>query len=175
MHTPSEDLRQLCKWFRVLTIGRGIAGKPTILERMTGRSRGQPEIRGKEGRLVLRASVISLILTVKAGLEVRQVNKCLHLFSHPLPKFKRGMSVIDYEITYPSSPHFIFRFSRDRSWSRIRLSWYGSWRRTRVKQVSYRVYSEVHQQSGSADAHYRSASGSDSCNALDHIFRIYCI
>ena len=110
MHTPSEDLRQLCKWFRVLTIGRGIAGKPTILERMTGRSRGQPEIRGKEGRLVLRASVISLILTVKAGLEVRQVNKCLHLFSHPLPKFKRGMSVIDYEITRVA--HTLFFDSR---------------------------------------------------------------
>ena len=29
-----------------------------------------------------------------------------------LQKFQRGMSVIDYEITYPSSPRFVFHDSR---------------------------------------------------------------
>ncbi|KAF8503440.1 hypothetical protein F5888DRAFT_1606351, partial [Russula emetica] len=36
----------------------------------------------------------------------------LHLFSHLLTKFQRGLSVIDYEITYPSSPRFVFHDSR---------------------------------------------------------------
>ena len=27
-------------------------------------------------------------------------------------KFQRGMSIIEYEITYPSNPHFVFHHSR---------------------------------------------------------------
>ncbi len=48
-----EDLRGLCKRFRVLIIGRRNAGKTTILEKMTGSEEGAiPEIRD-QGRLVV--------------------------------------------------------------------------------------------------------------------------
>ncbi|KAF8495185.1 hypothetical protein F5888DRAFT_586749 [Russula emetica] len=68
---------------------------------MTGSEEGaKPEIRDKEGRLVDDPTL------VKAGLEVRRVDRHLHLFSHP------RMSVIDYEITYPSGPRFVFHDSR---------------------------------------------------------------
>ena len=51
----SEDLNRLCNRFRVLIIGRRNAGKTTILENMTGSEEGaKPEIRDKEGRLVVR-------------------------------------------------------------------------------------------------------------------------
>ncbi|KAN0115583.1 hypothetical protein V8E52_006702 [Russula decolorans] len=84
----SEDISRLCERFRVLIIGRRNAGKTTILEKMTGSDVGaKPVIRDKEGRLVDDPTL------VKAGLE-------------------RGMSVIDYEITYPSSPRFVFHDSR---------------------------------------------------------------
>jgi hypothetical protein len=88
MDVSSSDLNMLCERFRVLIIGRRNAGKTTILEKMTGSEEGaKPEIRDKEGRLVDDPTL------VKAGLE-------------------RGMSVIDYEITYPSSPRFVFHDSR---------------------------------------------------------------
>ncbi|KAF8495671.1 hypothetical protein F5888DRAFT_1946930, partial [Russula emetica] len=88
MDISSEDISRVCKRFRVLIIGRRNAGKTTILEKMTGSDEGaMPEIRDKEGRLVDDPTL------VKAGLE-------------------RGMSMIDYEITYPSSPRFVFHDSR---------------------------------------------------------------
>jgi len=56
----SEDISRLCNRFRVLIIGRRNAGKTTILEKMTGSEVGaKPEIRDTEGRLVVRASLIS--------------------------------------------------------------------------------------------------------------------
>jgi len=83
-----DDLRLLCKRFRVLIIGRRNAGKTTILEKMTGSEVGaKPEIRDKEGRLVDDPTL------VRPGLE-------------------RGMSVIDYEITSPCNPWFVFHESR---------------------------------------------------------------
>ncbi|KAN0123467.1 hypothetical protein V8E52_002799 [Russula decolorans] len=88
MDLSSEELSRVCNRFRVLIIGRRNAGKTTILEKMTGSEAGtKPKIRDKEGRLVDDPTL------VKAGLE-------------------RGMSVIDYEITYPSSPRFVFHDSR---------------------------------------------------------------
>jgi hypothetical protein len=45
--------------------------------------------------------------------EVRHIDKHFHLFSHPTNKnFQRGLSVIDHEITYPSSPRLVFHDSR---------------------------------------------------------------
>ncbi|KAF8497180.1 hypothetical protein F5888DRAFT_1945748 [Russula emetica] len=88
MDISPKDLSRVCKRFRVLIIGRRNAGKTTILEKMTGSDEGaKPEIRDKEGHLVDDPTL------VKAGLE-------------------RGMSMIDYEITYPSSPRFVFHDSR---------------------------------------------------------------
>jgi GTPase SAR1 family protein len=56
----------LCERFRVLIIGRRNAGKTTILEKMTGSEEGaKPEIRDKEGRLVVRPSLIYLTSIVK--------------------------------------------------------------------------------------------------------------
>ena len=56
MDLSSKDLGRLCKRFRVLIIGRRNAGKTTILEKMTGSEAGdKPEIRDKEGRLVVWA------------------------------------------------------------------------------------------------------------------------
>ncbi|KAN0123748.1 hypothetical protein V8E52_002238 [Russula decolorans] len=87
MDISSDDLSRLCKRFRVLIIRRRNAGKTTIPEKMSGSEVGaKPEIRDKEGRLVDDPTL------VKAGLE-------------------RGISVIDYEITYPSSPRFVFHNS----------------------------------------------------------------
>ncbi|KAF8497218.1 hypothetical protein F5888DRAFT_1907042 [Russula emetica] len=88
MDISPEDLSRVCDRFRVLIIGRRNAGKTTILEKMTGSDEGaKPQIRDKQGRLVNDPTL------VKAGLE-------------------RGMSMIDYEITYPSSPRFVFHDSR---------------------------------------------------------------
>ncbi|KAF8501458.1 hypothetical protein F5888DRAFT_1232470 [Russula emetica] len=88
MDISPEDLSRVCNRFRVLIIGRRNAGKTTILEKMTGSDEGaKPEIRDKEGHLVDDPTL------VKAGLE-------------------RGMSMIDYEITYPISPRFVFHDSR---------------------------------------------------------------
>jgi GTPase SAR1 family protein len=62
----SEDLNRLCKRFRVLIIGRRNAGKTTILENMTGSEEGaKPEIRDKDGNLVVRAFLIYLSPIVK--------------------------------------------------------------------------------------------------------------
>ena len=53
MDVTSEDIRRVCRRFRVLIIGRRNAGKTTILEKMTGSDEGaKPEIRDK-GRLVV--------------------------------------------------------------------------------------------------------------------------
>jgi GTPase SAR1 family protein len=66
MDISPEDLRQVCKRFRVLIIGRRNAGKTTILEKMTGSDEGaKPQIRDKNGRLVVRASLIYLTSIVK--------------------------------------------------------------------------------------------------------------
>ncbi|KAF8488243.1 hypothetical protein F5888DRAFT_1623325 [Russula emetica] len=84
MEISPEDLSRVCKRFRVLIIGRRNAGKTTILEKMTGSDEGaKPRIRDKEGRLVVSASLIYL-----------------------------NQYMIDYEITYPSSPRFVFHDSR---------------------------------------------------------------
>ena len=64
MDVSSEELRQLCDRFRVLIIGRRNAGKPTILEKMTGSEEGAKPIRDK-GRLVVWASHIYLTSMVK--------------------------------------------------------------------------------------------------------------
>jgi GTPase SAR1 family protein len=57
MDVSSSDLNVLFGRFRVLIIGRRNAGKTTILEKMTGSEEGaKPEIRDKEGRLVVRPS-----------------------------------------------------------------------------------------------------------------------
>jgi ATPase subunit of ABC transporter with duplicated ATPase domains len=51
----------------VLIIGRRNAGKTTILENITGSEEGaKPEIRDKEGNLVVRASLIYLTPTSQA-------------------------------------------------------------------------------------------------------------
>ena len=61
MDLSSEDLSGLCNRFRVRIIGRRNAGKTTILEKMTGSEVGaEPEIRDKQGRLVVRTSLIYL-------------------------------------------------------------------------------------------------------------------
>jgi GTPase SAR1 family protein len=66
MDLSSSDLNMLCDRFRVLIIGRRNAGKTTILEKMTGSEEGaKPEIRDKEGRLVVRPSLIYLTSIVK--------------------------------------------------------------------------------------------------------------
>ena len=66
MNLSSEDLSRLCNQFRVLIIGRQNAGKTTILEKMTGSDVGaKPEIHDKEGRWVVRASLIYLTSIVK--------------------------------------------------------------------------------------------------------------
>ena len=60
MDVSPEELNRVCDRFRVLIIGRRNAGKTTILEKMTGSEEGaKPEIRDKEGRLVVRPSLIS--------------------------------------------------------------------------------------------------------------------
>jgi GTPase SAR1 family protein len=66
MELSSGDLSAICKRFRVLIIGRRNAGKTTILEKMTGSEVGaKPEIRNKEGQLVVRASLTHLTSVVK--------------------------------------------------------------------------------------------------------------
>jgi hypothetical protein len=60
MYLSSEDLGRLCKRFRILIIGRRRAEKPTILENMTGSEGAWPEIRDKEGRLVVSAFLLYL-------------------------------------------------------------------------------------------------------------------
>jgi GTPase SAR1 family protein len=66
MEISSEDLSRVCNRFRVLIIGRRNAGKTTILEKMTGSDEGaKPQIRDKEGHLVVRASLIYLTSIVK--------------------------------------------------------------------------------------------------------------
>jgi hypothetical protein len=66
MDLTSEELHHVCKRFRVLIIGRRNAGKTTILEKMTGSEVGaKPEIRDKEGHLVVRHFVTYLISIVK--------------------------------------------------------------------------------------------------------------
>jgi hypothetical protein len=42
---------------------------------------------------------------------VELIGTFIYSLTH-LQKFQRGMSVIDYEITYPSSPRFVFHDSR---------------------------------------------------------------
>ena len=66
MDHSSEDFKRVCDRFRVLIIGRRNAGKTTILEKMTGSEVGaKPEIRDKEGRLVVRPFLIHLTLITK--------------------------------------------------------------------------------------------------------------
>jgi GTPase SAR1 family protein len=108
----------------VLIIGRRNAGKTTILEKMTGSEEGaKPEIRDKGGNLVVRASLISNINSQADSYRTtphlsRQVWRSVEsistsdFFLTPLTIFQRGMSMIDYEITYPSSPRFVFHDSR---------------------------------------------------------------
>ena len=66
MELSSNDLSLICERFRVLIIGRRNAGKTTILEKMTGSEVGaKPEIRDKEGQLVVRAFLTHLTSVVK--------------------------------------------------------------------------------------------------------------
>jgi GTPase SAR1 family protein len=73
MELSSEELNLVCNRFRVLIIGRRNAGKTTILEKMTGSEVGaKPRIRDKEGRLVVRASLISNIDSQADGYRTTQ-------------------------------------------------------------------------------------------------------
>jgi GTPase SAR1 family protein len=66
MDLSSNELNRICNRFRVLIIGRRNAGKTTILENMTGSEEGvKPEIRDKEGRLVVRTPLIDLTSMVQ--------------------------------------------------------------------------------------------------------------
>ncbi|KAF8495151.1 hypothetical protein F5888DRAFT_583352 [Russula emetica] len=63
MDVSPETLKEVCKRFRVLIIGRRNAGKTTILEKMTGSEVGvEPEIRDENGYLVVCTS-LSLYVT----------------------------------------------------------------------------------------------------------------
>ncbi|KAF8492159.1 hypothetical protein F5888DRAFT_1731327, partial [Russula emetica] len=65
MDLSSGDLSRLCDRFRVLIMGRRNAGKTTILEKMSGSEEGaKPEIRDKEGRLVVRASPLIYLTSI---------------------------------------------------------------------------------------------------------------
>jgi len=77
MDLLSGNLRRLCDRFRVLIIGRWNAGKAAILEKLT---RVKPEIRNKEGRLVVRASYLNFDSQVDGYRMTQQ-------------KFRRGMNV----------------------------------------------------------------------------------
>ena len=58
MDVSPEDLKRVCKRFRVLIMGRRNAGKTTILEKMTGSEAGaKPEIRDENGYLVVCTSL----------------------------------------------------------------------------------------------------------------------
>ena len=58
MDVSPETLKQVCKQFRVLIMGRRNAGKTTILEKMTGNEAGaKPEIRDENGDLVVCTSL----------------------------------------------------------------------------------------------------------------------
>ena len=66
MDLSSQDFDRLCNRFRVLIIGRRNAGKTTILEKITSSDEGtKPEIRNKEGHLVVRVSPMYLTSIVK--------------------------------------------------------------------------------------------------------------
>ena len=102
--TPQEVLKglntifaagsQLCDRFRVLIMGRRNAGKTTILEKITDSEVGaKPEIRDKEGRLVVWGSVIYLINSQADDFRTtqhlsrqdwRSVNRRLHCSPTPL-------------------------------------------------------------------------------------------
>ena len=76
MDLSSEDLSRVCGRFRVLIIGRRNAGKTTILEKMTGSEVGtKPEIRDKQGRLVVRPFLIYLTSIVKLMI-IERPNAC---------------------------------------------------------------------------------------------------
>ena len=76
MDASPEELRRLCDRFRVLIIGRRNAGKTTFLEKMTGSEVGaKPEIRDKEGGLVVSASLIDLTSIVKL-MAIGRPNTC---------------------------------------------------------------------------------------------------
>jgi GTPase SAR1 family protein len=76
MDISPEELSRVCERFRVLIIGRRNAGKTTILEKMTGSDEGaKPQIRDKEGQLVVRASLIYLTSIIKL-MVIERPNTC---------------------------------------------------------------------------------------------------
>ncbi|KAG8866909.1 hypothetical protein FRB97_003651, partial [Tulasnella sp. 331] len=70
--------------FRILLVGRGNAGKTTILQKLCSET-DMPIVRNRAGKVV---SVVNLD-----------------------PTSSRGVHDIEYEITYPSSPRFVFHDS----------------------------------------------------------------
>jgi hypothetical protein len=120
MDVSPEDLRQVCDRFRVLIIGRQNAGKTTILEKMTGSEEGaMPEFANKGTWWYELPSLIYVSLIVKLNIgqaRTRQgrlgglwIGAYICSPSNQIPAW---MSMIDYEITYPNNPRFVFHNSR---------------------------------------------------------------
>ncbi|KAL0568584.1 hypothetical protein V5O48_013402 [Marasmius crinis-equi] len=84
---PDEVVAAKCRRFRVLVMGRRNAGKTTLLKNMTQSSDGKVEMHNEEGYLVEYGKILE-------------------------PSVERGQSRIDWEITYPSNPGFVFHDSR---------------------------------------------------------------
>ncbi|KAK1230759.1 hypothetical protein PQX77_006136, partial [Marasmius sp. AFHP31] len=85
---PDEVVKEECKRFRVLVMGRRNAGKTTLLKKMTQSSDDRVEVRDENGNLVSD--------------HVRLLE----------PSVERGQSRIDLEITFPSNPGYVFHDSR---------------------------------------------------------------
>ena len=76
MDVSPETLKQVCKRYRVLIIGRRNAGKTTILEKMTGSEAGaEPEIRDENGVLVACTS-LSLYVTFSTQTDDYRMMPC---------------------------------------------------------------------------------------------------
>ncbi|KAJ8075809.1 hypothetical protein PM082_021441 [Marasmius tenuissimus] len=84
---PDEVVKDECKRFRVLVMGRRNAGKTTLLKKMTQSSDGRVEVRDEYGNLVDHGRLLE-------------------------PSVERGQSRIDWEITFPSNPGYVFHDSR---------------------------------------------------------------
>lgn len=85
-NSAASIVQEKCNRFRVLVMGRRNAGKTTLLQRMTQSSDGKVLVSDPEGNAV-DPSILE-------------------------PSVERGASRIDYEITYPSNPDFVFHDSR---------------------------------------------------------------
>ncbi|KAK1231060.1 hypothetical protein PQX77_005836 [Marasmius sp. AFHP31] len=84
---PDEVVKDQCKRFRVLVMGRRNAGKTTLLKKMTQSSDDRVEVCDENGNLVDHGRLLE-------------------------PSVERGQSRIDWEITFPSNPGYVFHDSR---------------------------------------------------------------